>query len=127
MTTAQTLADVAAAYLINAKARADLQASSEQSRQAALHDALTGLPNRVLMLELLEQAFRRGRRSGRAPAVFFLDLDRIQGGQRHLWSPSRRRSCWWRSRERLSGVLAPGDSLARVAGDEFVVLCEDLE
>ena len=47
MTAAQTLADVAAAYLINAQARADLQDSADQSREAALHDALTGLPNRV--------------------------------------------------------------------------------
>ena len=46
MIAAQTLADVAAAYLINAQARADLQDSSERSREAALHDPLTGLPNR---------------------------------------------------------------------------------
>jgi GAF domain-containing protein len=44
MSAAQTLADVAAAYLINARARSDLQDSSDQSREAALHDPLTGLP-----------------------------------------------------------------------------------
>ena len=53
MGVAQTLADVAAAYLLNAQARTDLQESSERSREAALHDALTGLPNRVLLLERL--------------------------------------------------------------------------
>jgi GAF domain-containing protein len=78
MIAAQTLADVAAAYLINAQARADLQDSSDQSREAALHDPLTGLPNRMLMLQLLEHAFRTGRRSGKISAVFFMDLDRFK-------------------------------------------------
>lgn len=123
---AQTLADVAAAYLINAQARSDLQDSSDQSRDAALHDPLTGLPNRVLMLELLEHAFRSSTRSGKTSAVFFVDLDRFkevndtyghQIGDQLLVAVGKR----------LTGVLRPGDSLARLSGDEFVVLCENLE
>ena len=122
---AQTLADVAAAYLINAQARADLQDSSDQSREAALHDPLTGLPNRVLMVQLLEHAFRAGRRSQKISAVFFIDLDRFkqvndthghQIGDELLVAMA----------ERLTGLLRPGDSLARLSGDEFVILCEDL-
>jgi diguanylate cyclase (GGDEF)-like protein len=125
MTAAQTLADVAAAYLINAQARSDLQDSSDQSRDAALHDPLTGLPNRVLMLELLEHAFRAGRRSGRISAILFLDLDKFKGvndthghqvGDELLVAVA----------QRLTGLLRPGDSVARLSGDEFVVLCEDL-
>jgi diguanylate cyclase (GGDEF)-like protein len=125
MTAAQTLADVAAAYLINAQARADLQDSSDQSRDAALHDPLTGLPNRILMLELIEHAFRVGRRSGKLSAVLFVDLDRFkrvndtyghQIGDELLVAVA----------QRLTGLLRPGDSLARLSGDEFVVLCEDL-
>ena len=124
--TAQTLADVAAAYLINAQARSDLQDSSDQSREAALHDPLTGLPNRVLMLERLEHAFQRNRRSGNTSAVFFIDLDRFkevndthghQVGDELLVAVA----------ERMTGVLRPGDSLARLSGDEFAVLCEDLD
>ena len=78
MRAAQTLADVAAAYLLNAQARSDLQDDSDQSREAALHDALTGLPNRVLMIERLEHAFHRERRSHTTSAVFFIDLDRFK-------------------------------------------------
>jgi diguanylate cyclase (GGDEF)-like protein len=123
---AQTLADVAAAYLINAQARADLQDASEQSRDAALHDALTGLPNRVLILERLKHAFLRGARTGKLTAVFFLDLDDFNVvndtyghhvGDELLVAVA----------DRLTGVLRPGDSLARLSGDEFVVLCEDLD
>jgi diguanylate cyclase (GGDEF)-like protein len=126
MTGAQTLADVAAAYLINAQARSDLQDASDQSREAALHDPLTGLPNRMLFLQLLEHALRVGRRSGRTSAVFFVDLDSFKQvndtyghrvGDELLVALA----------ERLTAMLRPGDSVARLGGDEFVILCEDLD
>jgi diguanylate cyclase (GGDEF)-like protein len=126
MTAAQTLADVASAYLINAQARSDLQDASDQSRDAALHDPLTGLANRVLMLERLEHASARAHRSRRTSAVFFIDLDGFKAvndtyghqiGDELLVAVA----------QRLSGLLRPGDSLARLAGDEFVILCEDLD
>ncbi len=78
MAAAQTLADVASAYVISAQARADLQNSSDQARDAALHDSLTGLPNRALMLERLEHARSPRGRSGKTSALFFLDLDRFK-------------------------------------------------
>ncbi|HET9104918.1 MAG TPA: EAL domain-containing protein [Solirubrobacteraceae bacterium] len=123
---AQTLADVAAAYLINAQRRAELLEFSDWSREAALHDPLTGLPNRLLMLEMLEHAFRSSRRSGKVSAVFFLDLDQFKAvndryghrtGDELLQAVA----------QRLAGLLRPGDSLGRLAGDEFVSLCEDLD
>jgi diguanylate cyclase (GGDEF)-like protein len=125
MIAAQTLADVAAAYLINAQARSDLEHSSDQSREAALHDPLTGLPNRALLLQLLEHAFRAARRSKKLSALFFLDLDHFkevndtyghQVGDELLVEVAKR----------LTGLLRPGDSVARLSGDEFVILCEDL-
>ncbi len=125
MIAAQTLADVAAAYLINAQARADLIDSSEQSREAALHDSLTGLPNRTLILQLIEHAFRRSRRSQTISALLFVDLDRFklindthghQVGDELLVAVARR----------LTQLLRPGDSVARLSGDEFVILCEDI-
>jgi diguanylate cyclase (GGDEF)-like protein len=123
---AQTLADVTAAYLVNAQARADLQDLSDRAQHASLHDSLTGLPNRVLLLERLERAMLRYSRSHKMIAVLFVDLDRFKTvndrhghhtGDNLLVAVARR----------LVGVLRPLDTLARMSGDEFVVLCEDLE
>jgi len=75
---ARTLAEVVTAYIVNAQSRADLQEASDLSRVAALHDGLTGLANRSLMLERLEHALLRSRRSGSISGVFFLDLDRFK-------------------------------------------------
>jgi diguanylate cyclase (GGDEF)-like protein len=123
---AQTLADVAAAYVLNAEARAELQDASVRSSEAALHDSLTGLPNRALMLERLEHAFTRGARTSDICAVLFVDLDRFkrvndtyghQVGDELLIAVA----------ERLLTALRPSDTLARMSGDEFVLLCEDLD
>ena len=125
MIAAQTLADVAAAYLINAQARADLLDSAEQSREAALHDPLTGLPNRTLILQMIGHAFRRARRSKKLSAVLFVDLDRFklvndthghQVGDELLVAVG----------ERLTSLVRPGDTVARLSGDEFVILCEEV-
>ncbi|MEY2590589.1 MAG: hypothetical protein QOJ67_2573 [Acidimicrobiaceae bacterium] len=125
MSAAQTLADVAAAYLLNAQARADLHDSSDRSHEQALHDALTGLPNRILLLERLDHAVLRARRSGTMAAILFADLDGFKHvndlhghgvGDELLIAVSRR----------LTAALRPGDTLARLSGDEFVILCEDL-
>ncbi|MCW3043275.1 MAG: diguanylate cyclase/phosphodiesterase with sensor, partial [Actinobacteria bacterium] len=126
MSAAQTLADVAAAYLLNAQARVDLEASSERSRESAVHDALTGLPNRTLFLERLDHAVRRGRRSGKMAAVLFADLDRFKMVN-DLHGHNAGDELLVTVAERLTGVLRPGDTLARLSGDEFVILCEDLD
>jgi diguanylate cyclase (GGDEF)-like protein len=126
MVVAQTLADVAAAYVVNAQARADLRDSSDGFRESALHDALTGLPNRVLLGQRLEHAAMRARRSGKKIAILFVDMDRFkevndtfghQTGDQLLVAIATR----------LTKLLRPGDTLARMSGDEFVILCEDLD
>jgi diguanylate cyclase (GGDEF)-like protein len=126
MSAAQTLGDVAAAYLINARARSDLQDSSDQSRKAAMHDGLTGLPNRTLLMERLAHAFLRAERSGKTIAVFFVDLDAFKSVN-DTYGHQVGDALLVAVGERLAGILRPGDSLARLAGDEFVVLCEDLD
>ncbi|MGH9153321.1 MAG: putative bifunctional diguanylate cyclase/phosphodiesterase [Acidimicrobiales bacterium] len=123
---AQTLADVASAYILNAQARVDLAAAYDQARERSLHDPLTGLANRALLAQRLEHAGARALRSGSATGVLFVDLDRFKSvndthghraGDRLLVAVA----------ERLGALVRPSDTLARLAGDEFVVLCEDLD
>jgi diguanylate cyclase (GGDEF)-like protein len=101
--------------------------AESQLQHDALHDALTGLPNRVLFLDRLEHAMRRDIRRDRRErtAVLFLDLDRFKivndslghlVGDHLLVEVARR----------LEGALRPGDTVARLGGDEFTVLLEDL-
>lgn len=125
MRAAQTLADVAAAYLINAEARAELKDSSDRSREATLHDPLTGLPNRVLLLERLRQATLRGRRSSATSVLLFVDLNRFKAIN-DTYGHRTGDELLIEVGKRLAGVLRPSDTLARLAGDEFGVLCEEL-
>jgi diguanylate cyclase (GGDEF)-like protein len=126
METAQTLADVTTAYLRNAESRAELEASSRQAQHNSLHDALTGLPNRTLFVQRLDHAMLRARRSEKLVAVYFVDLDEFKlvndafghhVGDELLVAVA----------DRLGGAMRPGDTLARLSGDEFVILCEDLD
>jgi diguanylate cyclase (GGDEF)-like protein len=124
--TAQTLADVASAYILNAEARADLQDASVRSSEAALHDSLTGLPNRALMLERLEHAFTRALRTTGTCAVLFVDLNlfkRVNDTYGHQVGDELLIAV----AQRLLTVLRPSDTLARMSGDEFVILCEELD
>ncbi len=126
MEAAQVLANVAAAYLFNAQARSDTAMNVEQLTHRSLHDPLTGLPNRVLLHELLDRAVARARRSRRMAAVLFVDLDgfKLVNDQygHHLGD-----ELLIAVATRLARVLRSGDTLARLAGDEFVILCEDLD
>jgi len=126
MATAQTLADVVAAYLINARNREQALDEVDWFRDRALHDPLTGLANRVLLQERLEHAAQRTARSQSTSAVLFADLDDFKQvndtyghavGDRLLIAVA----------QRLTALVRPGDTLARISGDEFVLLCEDLE
>jgi len=125
MAAAQTLADVAAAYLLNAQARQEAQQTAERLRASTLHDALTGLPNRVLLQQRLEHAAERAQRSHTDAAVLFADLDGFKQVNDTYGHPIGD-ALLVAVAGRLSALLRPGDTLARVSGDEFVILCEDL-
>ncbi len=100
--------------------------AEEQLTHDALHDALTGLPNRSLFLDRLEQAlaeFRRNRED--RFAVLYFDLDRfksINDSLGHLIGDRLLVAC----ARRLHQNLRPGDTLARLGGDEFTILVRNV-
>lgn len=99
-------------------------AARELARQA-MHDPLTGMPNRVLLRDRLEQALGRLARRGETIAVLVLDLDGFKAVNDELGHEVG--DCLLVAvARRLSGVLRSGDTAARVGGDEFVILCEDI-
>ena len=92
----------------------------------ALHDDLTGLPNRVLLTDRLGHALNRVERSpDTLVAVLFLDLDRFkQVNDAHGHAVGD--ALLVEVGERLRAAVRPADTVARLGGDEFVVVCEDL-
>ena len=100
------------------------KALEEQLQHQALHDPLTGLPNRTLFADRLRQILARARRRKSETSVLFMDLDNFKvindslghkAGDRLLVSASKR----------ISTLLRPEDTVARLGGDEFIFLLED--
>jgi diguanylate cyclase (GGDEF)-like protein/PAS domain S-box-containing protein len=103
----------------------EIKAAEQQMAQLARHDTLTGLPNRLLLDEKLAEAARRSHRSGAPMAVMFLDVDHFKrindtlghaAGDRVLQEFARR----------LKGCVRTTDTVGRLAGDEFIVILENL-
>lgn len=98
----------------------------DEMRRLAIHDSLTGLPNRVALLEALDAALARGARHRSSTALIFIDLDGFKtindtfghvAGDGVLIAVA----------DRLRSAGRMGDLLARLAGDEFVMVCEETD
>jgi diguanylate cyclase (GGDEF)-like protein len=101
------------------------QTADEQLAFLATHDPLTGLPNRTLILDRVEQMLARSRRGQTPVAALFVDLDNFKdindtlghaAGDELLHAVA----------ERFDGVVRAADALGRLGGDEFVVISEDM-
>lgn len=104
----------------------ELAKKQGELERMAHHDVLTGLPNRILLADRMQQVLARARRSDKRIALLFMDLDGFkpindtlghEAGDEALKEIARR----------LLGVVRKADTLARVGGDEFVLLAADLD
>jgi diguanylate cyclase (GGDEF)-like protein len=103
----------------------ELARREEELAFLATHDPLTGLPNRTLILDRVEQMLARSRRSQTPVAALFVDLDNfksINDTLGHGVGDELLRAV----AARLSGVIRDADALGRLGGDEFVVISEEL-
>lgn len=99
----------------------ELQAREAAAKHVALHDQLTGLPNRVLLQDRLEQSLTRYRRSGEKIALLMLDLDRfkqVNDTLGHQAGDILVRTVG----SRLSELVRETDTVARIGGDEFAII-----
>lgn len=105
---------------------AEMESELYRLQHQAFHDPLTGLPNRALLDDRLEQAIAQAQRTSRRVAVLFLDLDRFKSindlhghdsGDRVLKEVARR----------FSAALRSADTLARLGGDEFVAIIPQVD
>ena len=121
----QLLANVPVSYQVITDARNQAKAAQDLLVHRALHDQLTGLPNRDLIGQLIEQALAAAVRRGSFVSVIFLDIDHFKtindnfghhAGDQVLQVVAHR----------LQNVLRVGDNVGRISGDEFLIVCDDI-
>ena len=102
-----------------------IRSNEERLRHMAEHDALTNLPNRTLLNDRLQMALERSSRFGSVLAVMMIDLDRFKEVNDSLGHMAGDQLLCWVA-ERLLSLVRKTDTVARIGGDEFIVLLQDL-
>jgi diguanylate cyclase (GGDEF)-like protein len=111
-----------ALYVLDARSQREML---DSFRHAALHDPLTGMPNRAYLSSRLPAMLEAGTRSGRKVAIIVLDLDRfkdVNDVHGHTAGDALLQSLTTRLKE----VTLPGEFVARVGGDEFIAVKQDI-
>jgi diguanylate cyclase (GGDEF)-like protein len=103
-----------------------IRRNEDRLRHLAEHDALTNLPNRILLNDRLEMARARVKRFRSVLAVLMIDLDRFKEVNDSLGHLAGDQLLCWVA-ERLVALVRKTDTVARIGGDEFIVLLEDLQ
>ena len=107
------------------RASATLRSQASENEHLALHDALTGLPNRRLLQDRLDRAITASERSGKNLALMILDVDRFKEVNDTL-GHDRGDALLIEVAKRLSEVVRDADTVARLGGDEFAVLAPEV-
>jgi diguanylate cyclase (GGDEF)-like protein len=107
------------------RAQEELTSREKELVFLATHDALTGLPNRTLIIDRIEQTLRRARHKQEPVAALFVDLDNFKAINDSLGHGTGD-ELLCAVAERLEGVIRETDALGRMGGDEFVVVAEGL-
>jgi diguanylate cyclase (GGDEF)-like protein/PAS domain S-box-containing protein len=111
--------------VLNAQDLTEIKVSEERVRHMALHDHLTGLPNRQLFLDRLDQALRRAKRGSAHVALVYVDLDHFKG-LNDAYGHAHGDRVLVETALRLRACVRESDTVARLGGDEFVVVLPDL-
>ena len=120
-----TFTDISERRQAEEQLRRHRQAEADRLQALTLRDDLTGLGNRTQLNGRLTQALARAGRKGRLLALLFCDLDRFKAVN-DLHGHQAGDELLVQVGARLRGVVRPEDTVSRIGGDEFVVLCEDL-
>jgi diguanylate cyclase (GGDEF)-like protein/PAS domain S-box-containing protein len=112
-------------FVVNVRETTERRLAEEELRQLTVRDGLTGLANRTLLLDRVEQALRAGRRSGTIAGLIVLDVVGM-GAHNHELGQQGGDAVLQAVAARLKGALRSGDSAARVGGGQFAVLVPDV-